>query len=185
MRAYWNLTEAQRDDVDSDPAVAAALDAARDAARAVVLDDARGVALDEAYSAYALACDEAVARLFGKEKLADQRDALKQRIAAHTLANQELQRQLAEATHLLNYHRSTRTGEAAETNFALEEKLAAKEKDRQYHMDAINRLANFLGLAGTSHEVVQAAMDNMTRFAKELKRLHAEATPLHVETPKN
>jgi len=52
-------------------------------------------------------------------------------------------------------------------------------------MDAINRLANFLGLAGTSHEVVQAAMDNMTRFAKELKRLHAEATPLHVETPKN
>jgi len=98
-------------------------------------------------------------------------NALKQRVAASTLDNQELQRQLAETTHLLNYHRSTRTGEAAETNFALEEKLAAKEKDRQYHMDAIIRLANFLGLAGTSHEIVQAAMDNMTRFAKGLPEL--------------
>jgi hypothetical protein len=44
--------------------------------------------------------------------------------------------------------------------------LAQKERDRQYHMDAINRLASFLGFHGTSFEVVQAAIDNITRLAK-------------------
>ena len=46
------------------------------------------------------------------------------------------------------------------------ESLAQKERDRQYHMDAINRLASFLGFHGTSFEVVQAAIDNITRLAK-------------------
>jgi hypothetical protein len=50
----------------------------------------------------------------------------------------------------------------------LEQELYAKERDRQYHMDAINRLASFLAFHGTSFEVVQAAMDNMSRMKSEL-----------------
>jgi hypothetical protein len=50
----------------------------------------------------------------------------------------------------------------------LEQELYAKERDRQYHMDAINRLASFLAFHGTSFEVVQAAMDNISRMKSEL-----------------
>jgi hypothetical protein len=52
-------------------------------------------------------------------------------------------------------------------------KLADKDRDRQYHMDAINRLASVLALSGTSLEVIQAAIDNMTRMARELSELRA------------
>jgi hypothetical protein len=54
-----------------------------------------------------------------------------------------------------------------------ERKLADKDRDRRYHMDAINRLASFLALSGTSFEVIQAAIDNMTRMARELSELRA------------
>ena len=61
---------------------------------------------------------------------------------------------------------------AAETECErLREQLAAKERDRHYHMDAINRLAAFLAISGTSFEVIQAAMDNMTRMVAECERL--------------
>ena len=53
-------------------------------------------------------------------------------------------------------------------------RLEAKERDRQYHMDAINRLASFLAFHGTSFEVIQAAIDNMTRMAKELAALRGK-----------
>lgn len=50
----------------------------------------------------------------------------------------------------------------------------AEEKDRQYHMDAINKLASFLGLHGTSFEVVKAAMDNMSRLKSELEMVRRD-----------
>jgi hypothetical protein len=56
----------------------------------------------------------------------------------------------------------------------LEQELYAKERDRQYHMDAINRLASFLAFHGTSFEVVQAAMDNMSRMKSELAAAQAQ-----------
>lgn len=62
-----------------------------------------------------------------------------------------------------------RVMEIVAENTRLTEQLADKEKDRQYHMDAINRLGSFLALSGTSFEVVQAAIDNLTRLAKELR----------------
>jgi len=74
MRAYWRLTEAQRDDVDSDPAVAAAI-AALDAVRAVAATasaqnaQAAAAFLSAAHGVLAGAMDEATARLFGKEEL--------------------------------------------------------------------------------------------------------------------
>lgn len=52
--------------------------------------------------------------------------------------------------------------------------IDAKERDRQYHMDAINRLASFLGFHGTSFEVVQAAMDNMSRMKSELEIVRSD-----------
>jgi len=56
-------------------------------------------------------------------------------------------------------------------NAALRATLAHKDRDRQYHMDAINRLASFLALSGTSFDVVQAAIDNMTRLARDSSAL--------------
>ncbi len=56
--------------------------------------------------------------------------------------------------------------EQAEKELA-EAKRDYTEKDRQYHMDAINRLASFLAMSGTSFEVVQAAIDNMTRLVAQ------------------
>ena len=47
-------------------------------------------------------------------------------------------------------------------------KLTSKESDRQYHINAINRLAKFLGFHGTSDDVIEAAVDNMKRFTREL-----------------
>jgi len=72
MRAYWKLTEAQRDDVDSDPAVAAAiaaLDAVRAAAATARAPNAQAAAasLSAAHDALDAARDEAAARMFGKE----------------------------------------------------------------------------------------------------------------------
>jgi hypothetical protein len=49
----------------------------------------------------------------------------------------------------------------------MKDDIDAKELDRQYHMDAINRLASFLAFHGTSFEVVQAAIDNMSRMKNE------------------
>ena len=61
MKTYWDLTPGQRDDVDSDPAVAAALnDATVAAALAAAIDAA-------AIDAHDAARTEATARLFGKE----------------------------------------------------------------------------------------------------------------------
>jgi alpha-glucosidase (family GH31 glycosyl hydrolase) len=51
----------------------------------------------------------------------------------------------------------------------MKDDIDAKERDRQYHMDAINRLASFLAFHGTSFEVVQAAIDNMSRMKSELE----------------
>jgi hypothetical protein len=61
------------------------------------------------------------------------------------------------------------------------ELLAQKERDRQYHMDAINRLASFLGFHGTSFEVVQAAIDNITRLAKPEPAEQYEGKPEFVD----
>lgn len=51
--------------------------------------------------------------------------------------------------------------------------IAEKETDRHYHMNAINRLAKFLAFWGTSDDVIDAAMDNIKRFARELAELRA------------
>ena len=56
-----------------------------------------------------------------------------------------------------------------------QEQLAKKESDRQYHMNAINRLARFLAISGTSDNMIEAAMDNMKRFARELATIDAPA----------
>ena len=55
---------------------------------------------------------------------------------------------------------------AADRMDELTELLEQKDKDRRYHMDAINRLASFLAFHGTSFEVIQAAIDNMRRMAE-------------------
>lgn len=47
--------------------------------------------------------------------------------------------------------------------------LEAKERDRQYHMGAINTLASFLAFSGPSTTVVQAAIDKMTYLVRELQ----------------
>lgn len=56
----------------------------------------------------------------------------------------------------------------------VEEALRAKDRDRHYHMDAINRLASFLAFHGTSFEVIEAAIANIKRLAGE--RIAAEST---------
>lgn len=68
----------------------------------------------------------------------------------------------------------TRIAALEADNAELREKLNAKERDRHYHMDAINRLASFLALSGTSFEVIQAAIDNITRLTKERVTLEAD-----------
>lgn len=82
---------------------------------------------------------------------------------------------------------STESGcsfDGVNANFAriLERESAALRavvaRDRQYHMDAINRLASTLAFHGTSFEVVQAAIDSLTRMAGELTILHAEVEAL-------
>jgi len=59
----------------------------------------------------------------------------------------------------------------------LRDLLAAKETDRQYHMDAINRLAKFLAFHATSDEVITAAIQNITRLA-DLLAAEREATKI-------
>lgn len=49
----------------------------------------------------------------------------------------------------------------------LREALTKKELDRQYHMNAINRLASFLAFHATSEEVITAAIQNITRLAAQ------------------
>ena len=56
----------------------------------------------------------------------------------------------------------------------MKDDIDAKERDRQYHMDAINRLASFLAFHGTSFEVVQAAIDNMSRMKNELEMVRRD-----------
>lgn len=64
----------------------------------------------------------------------------------------------------------------------MKDDIDAKERDRQYHMDAINRLASFLGFHGTSFEVVQAAMDNMSRMKSEIEMVRREPVAWMVYT---
>lgn len=56
---------------------------------------------------------------------------------------------------------------------AAEAKLREVEANRQYHMNAINRLAKFLAFWGSSDDIIKAAKDNLTRLTSE--RQHAEA----------
>lgn len=63
------------------------------------------------------------------------------------------------------------TGKMMSEYAQMREELSTKESDRQYHMNAINRLAKFLAFWGTSDNVVKAAMDNMTRLTRELSAM--------------
>lgn len=64
------------------------------------------------------------------------------------------------------------------------EKVRELEGNRQYHMNAINRLAKFLAFWGTSDDVIDAAMDNMKRFTREPAdlRTRLEAAERDAET---
>ena len=76
MKKFWELTREQQTQVDRDPKVAAACAVASRIAAAIAAATAaataaaavRATALDEAYDAYIMARDEAMARLFGKEE---------------------------------------------------------------------------------------------------------------------
>ena len=53
-----------------------------------------------------------------------------------------------------------------------------KESDRQYHMNAINRLAKFLGFRGTSDDVIEQAADIIKRFIREREQAEASVKVL-------
>ena len=94
-----------------------------------------------------------------KRELADCRDTLKDERYCHGQTIADLQRAASEMLGMVNQR-------AENTKRELDD----KELDRQYHMNAINKLARFLSLTGTSDAIVQAAMDNMTRMAEAARQ---------------
>lgn len=59
-----------------------------------------------------------------------------------------------------------RLQEEREANRSLASRLAEKEKDRQYHMDQINRMAEAIGMLGeTSEKIADAILSRVARLA--------------------
>ena len=67
---------------------------------------------------------------------------------------------------------------AEQTIEQLRGEVERKESDRQYHMNAINRLAKFLGFRGTSDDVIEQAADIIKRFIREREQAEARVNVL-------